>query len=237
MHGGMASVPFPLNDLTRQSASLQIGPSFSSSVGAIIHRLCTDQLIRAGLRDKIQTHGLLSLLLTRQRTATYGKGAVMRMGLVLSVGAIAAITAGCANNPLTQSPAERDYKELSGTWQLTRAVVNSRRVPPSVLRKTILITDHNTFRFPKASGVGTHPAGRFTVNPTTRPKQVDSIAEGGTHAGQLTRGIYEIFDANHKRACWGPPRGPRPTEFDSPPGSGRILQYWTKIGPVPSHNL
>ena len=159
----------------------------------------------------------------------------MRMGLVLSVGAIAAITAGCANNPLTQSPAERDYKELSGTWQLTRAVVNGRRVPASVLRKTILITDHNTFRFPKASGVGTHPAGRFTVNPTTRPKQVDSIAEGGTHAGQLTRGIYEIFDANHKRACWGPPRGPRPTEFDSPPGSGRILQYWTKIAPVPSH--
>jgi len=100
------------------------------------------------------------------------------MRLVFSVGTIAAITGGCANNPLAQSPAERDYKELSGTWQLTRAVVNGRRVPASVLRKTILITDHNTFRFPKASGVGTHPAGHFTVNPTTRPKQVDSIAEG-----------------------------------------------------------
>ncbi len=86
-----------------------------------------------------------------------------------------------------------------------------------------------------ASGVGTHPAGSFTVNPRTRPKQVDSIAAGGPHAGQLTRGIYEILDANHKRACWGSPGGPRPTEFKSPPGSGRVLQYWKKIGPVPSH--
>jgi uncharacterized protein (TIGR03067 family) len=102
-----------------------------------------------------------------------------------------------------------------------------------VAQNTILITDHNTFRFPKASGIGTHPAGRFSVNPDTRPKQVDTIAEGGPNAGQLTRGIYEIIDATHKRACWGPPGGPRPTEFKSPPASGRILQYWKKIGPVP----
>jgi hypothetical protein len=49
----------------------------------------------------------------------------------------------------------------------------------------------------------------------------------------VTLGIYEIIDETHKRACWGPPGGRRPTEFDSPPGSPRILQYWEKIGPVP----
>lgn len=159
---------------------------------------------------------------------------------VLAIGIVAAITAGCANSKLggataQSAAARRDYERLSGTWQLTRAVVDGRPVPAHVVRNTILITDRNTFRFPKASGVGTHPAGSFTVNPDTRPKQVDSIAEGGSNAGQLTRGIYEILDANHKRACWGPPGGPRPTEFKSPPGSRRILQYWTKIGPVPSH--
>ncbi len=153
---------------------------------------------------------------------------------------MAAITAGCANSKLggataQSAAADRDYDRLTGTWQLTRAVVNGRPVPASVLRKTILITDHNTFRFPKASRVGTHPAGTFTVNPNTRPKQVDTIAEGGSNAGQLTRGIYEILDATHKRACSGPSRGPRPTEFESPPSSGRILRYWKEIGPVPAH--
>jgi uncharacterized protein (TIGR03067 family) len=152
---------------------------------------------------------------------------------------VVAVIAGCSANGTSSSStpsaaAQTDYQRLSGTWQLTRGVVNGKPVPANVARNTILITDHNIFRFPKASGVGTHPAGTFTVNPATKPKQVDSIAEGGPHAGQLTRGIYEIIDANHKRACWGPPGGPRPTEFTSSPGSGRILQYWKKIGAVPS---
>ena len=116
--------------------------------------------------------------------------AMIKVMSVLSIAAMAAITASCVNSQLggstTQAAAERDYERLTGTWQLTRAVVNGRPVPASVLRRTILITDHNTFRFPKASGVGTHPAGTFTVNPNTRPKQVDSIAEGGPNAGQLT---------------------------------------------------
>jgi len=167
------------------------------------------------------------------------KEAMIKVISILSIGVVAAITAGCANNPLggltAQSAAAKDYEELSGTWQLTRGVVNGRPAPASQLRKTILITDHNTFRFPKASGVGTHPAGTFTVNPNARPKQVDSTAAGGPHAGQLTRGIYEILDANHWRACWAPTGSPRPTDFQSPPGSGRILQDWKKIGPVPSH--
>jgi uncharacterized protein (TIGR03067 family) len=157
---------------------------------------------------------------------------------VFVVGAVSVMTAGCSTDGLRDSTiqsaaAQRDYERLSGTWQLTGGVVNGKPVLASVARNTILITDHNTFRFPKASGVGTHPAGTFTVNPDTKPKQVDSIAEGGPHAGQLTRCIYEILDANHKRACWGQPGGPRPTEFTSSSGSGRILQYWKKIGPVP----
>ena len=159
--------------------------------------------------------------------------------LILAIGVVAVITAGCTTNliagTISQSPAaQRDYQLLTGTWQLTRGVVNGKPVPVNVARDTILITDRNTFRFPKQSGIGTHPAGQFTVDPNTRPKQVDSIAEGGPNAGQLTRGIYEIIDPTHKRACWGPTGGPRPTEFTSTPGSHRILQYWKKIGPVPS---
>lgn len=142
-----------------------------------------------------------------------------------------AFFAGCS---ASEDAADRDYQRLSGTWQLTRAVVDGNPVPEEQLKQTILITDRNTFRFPQASGVGTHPAGTFTVNPSTVPHLVDSVASGGPNAGQVTLGIYEIIDDNHKRACWGPPGGPRPTEFESPPGSKRILQYWEKIGPVPA---
>ena len=60
MHGGMACVPSPLNDRTRQSASLQIGPPFSSSGGAIIHRLCTDHFSCARFSDKIDNWGAVA---------------------------------------------------------------------------------------------------------------------------------------------------------------------------------
>jgi uncharacterized protein (TIGR03067 family) len=141
---------------------------------------------------------------------------------------------GCASSDRgAQQAAGRDYERLSGTWRLVRAVVDGTPVPEPQVRQTVLITDGNTFRFPQATGVGTHPAGTFTVNPSTIPPQVDSVATGGANAGQVTLGIFEIIDATHKRACWGPPGGPRPTEFESPPGSRRILQYWEKMGPVP----
>ena len=164
---------------------------------------------------------------------------MIKARLIPAIGVVAVITAICAINPpagtSSQSPAaQRDYTRLTGTWELTRGVVNGKSVPANVALNTILITDRNTFRFPKQSGIGTHPAGHFTVNPNTTPKQVDSIAEGGPNAGQLSRGIYEIIDPTHKRACWGPPGSPRPTEFTSTPGSHRILQYWKKICPVPS---
>ncbi len=145
------------------------------------------------------------------------------------------VVSGCVSGDrAARRAAARDYERLSGTWQLTRAVVDGTPVPEAQVKQTVLITDGNTFRFPQAAGVGTHPAGSFTINPSTVPAQVDSVAAGGPNAGQVTLGIYEIIDAKHKRACWGPPGGPRPTAFESPPGSRRILQYWEKIGPVPA---
>src|SRR6266550_1095568 len=87
---------------------------------------------------------------------------------------------------------------------------------------------------PPGGATAESAAAHFTINSDTRPKQVDSIAEGGPTAGQVSRGIYEIPDPTHQRACFGPPGGPRPTEFKSSSGSGRTLQYWKKIGPVPS---
>jgi uncharacterized protein (TIGR03067 family) len=155
------------------------------------------------------------------------------MSILAVVVLAGAMGSGCAaSDRAARSAAQRDYERLSGTWQLARAVVDGKPVPNDQLKDTILVTDGNTFRFPKASGAGTHPAGTFTINPSTEPNQVDSVATGGPNTGQVTLGIYQIIDQNHKRACWGPPGGPRPTAFESPPGSRRILQDWEKIGPV-----
>jgi len=220
-----------------QISSTEISPPFSSSAGAMIHRLWrvklpggfapiglpSTRLCRVKplsglhrLAHLLRGFALISLFAqnfltrrsellafgsqsrsTRQRAISMQKAYMIKAVPVLAIASwqqlpLAARTANSAAQPAQSAAAWRDYERLSGTWQLTRAVVDCRPVPAHVVRNTILITDRNTFRFPKASGVGTHPAGSFTVNPDTRPKQVDSIAEGGSNAGQLTRGIYEI---------------------------------------------
>ena len=124
---------------------------------------------------------------------------------------------------------QKDYDALTGRWQLVKSVIDGTPVPETEVAQTVLITDHDEFRFPADARVGTAPLGKFTIDPTTRPKQVDSTALSGPDKGKVTKGIYEIIDANNKRACWGKPCGPRPTDFTSNPGSGRTLQYWRLI--------
>jgi uncharacterized protein (TIGR03067 family) len=124
---------------------------------------------------------------------------------------------------------QKDYEALTGRWQLVQSIVDGKPVPEPELRNTVLITDHDTFRFPADAHVGTAPQGKFMIDPTKHPKQVDSTALAGPNKGEITRGIYEIIDETNKRACWGRPGGPRPTDFTSTPGSGRTVQYWRLI--------
>jgi uncharacterized protein (TIGR03067 family) len=133
------------------------------------------------------------------------------------------------NGPNKAMLIQNDYDALTGRWQLVKSIVDGKPVPETEVAQTVLITDHDEFRFPADARVGTAPLGKFTIDPTTRPKQVDSTALSGPAKGEATRGIYEIIDANNKRACWGRPGGPRPTDFTSTPGSGRTLQYWRLI--------
>src|SRR5438093_1522720 len=74
---------------------------------------------------------------------------------ILTRSAVVAITAGCANGrpggaTAQSASAEKDYERLSGTWQLTRGVVNGRPVPASVLR--LLIETRSVFQRRAVSG-------------------------------------------------------------------------------------
>lgn len=127
---------------------------------------------------------------------------------------------------------KRDYDALSGTFRLASGVVDGKPVSEEVRRKTVLVTDHNKFTVSTGDEAGTSAQGTFTIDPTKMPKTVDSLQGSGPDKGKTALGIYEIIDQNRKRACWAPVGQPRPTEFESKPGSGRILQVWERTGPV-----
>ena len=123
---------------------------------------------------------------------------------------------------------KKDYARLSGTWRLASAIEDGKQVPRADLERTKLITDGNKFTIEGDIKLGTSASGTFKIDPTQTPKAVDSIQSTGPDAGKTILGIYEIIDDNHKRACWAAPGKPRPSEFTSPPGSGRLLQNWTR---------
>lgn len=126
---------------------------------------------------------------------------------------------------------KRDYERLSGTWRLIRALEDGKEVPEDVARNTRLVTKGDQFTILGDTGLGTSPSGTFRIDPTKRPKTVDSLQGNGPHKGETILGIYEIIDDDNKRACWAPPGKPRPTDFTSEPGSGHLLQYWRREKP------
>jgi uncharacterized protein (TIGR03067 family) len=154
----------------------------------------------------------------------------MKPAILALLAAVACAVGGAAQTNDAKAAAIRaDYDALTGTWQLVRSVVDGKPVPEDEVKKTVLITDHDEFRFPADAGVGTAPLGKFTIDPFNKPKQVDSTSFSGPEKGQVSLGIYEVIDANNKRACWAKPGRPRPTSFESASGSGWTVQYWRLI--------
>jgi uncharacterized protein (TIGR03067 family) len=123
---------------------------------------------------------------------------------------------------------DNDYRRLSGAWTLSYGEVDGKPVPEAIRAQTKLITDRDKFSLSTGAQTGTSEEGTFTIDPTKKPKTVDSVQGTGPDKGKTFLGIYEIIDDNHKRACWAPAGKPRPNDFTSPPGSGHILQVWER---------
>ena len=147
--------------------------------------------------------------------------------LLLAVSSLICATNSAAETSMDQL-IDTDYQRLSGTWILSSGIVDGQPVPEEIRKKTRLITTRDKFTLSTGAQTGTSEDGTFTIDPTKNPKTVDSVQGSGPDKGKTILGIYEIIDDNHKRACWAPAGKPRPTDFASPAGSGRILQVWER---------
>jgi len=125
---------------------------------------------------------------------------------------------------------QTDLEKLRGTWQLISGVVDGKELPDEEVKNTQIIIKDNTFVLPNESGVGTSPKGTFIINPNADPKQVNSTTTDGPNIGKVSLGIYEV-EGDSQKTSFGPPGGPRPTEFSSKSGSGNILQVWKRVNP------
>jgi uncharacterized protein (TIGR03067 family) len=118
-----------------------------------------------------------------------------------------------------------ELKRHQGTWLATASVFDGQKAPEDVVRsiKRIVTDDHVVWERNGKRFAGT----TVVLDPTTEPKRIDVIPDGGRNRGERILGIYKL-DRDTLTICMAAAGRPRPGEFQGEKGSGWTLQTFTQ---------
>ncbi len=122
--------------------------------------------------------------------------------------------------------AASDFETVQGNWKLVAAIRDGKPLTGADLGTKLSIQGD---RFSFAEGSATASAGTFKLDEAAKPRTIDVVYDAGPNQGQTGLGIYEVRAGNRHRLCIAAPGKPRPTKFESRPGSGVEFQEWEKI--------
>lgn len=126
-----------------------------------------------------------------------------------------------------QTPAADDGQRIQGTWQLIYSESDGKPAPIELLKSIhVNISDgrHEVFR----NDEKLHADITYTLDPTTSPKSTTDTLHGGEDEGKQINGIYEL-DGDTLISCVGEIGKPRPSTFETAPGSGRTLRVLARV--------
>lgn len=115
--------------------------------------------------------------------------------------------------------AKKDQDKLQGTWTFVSMESNGEAVPQGDPGPTITFAGN---KFTVKAGDAVLQAGTQTLDPSKKPKAVDSTVTEGEGKGTTMLGIYEL-DGDNLKACFDTQGKKRPTEFKTTAGSGHML--------------
>jgi uncharacterized protein (TIGR03067 family) len=118
-----------------------------------------------------------------------------------------------------QDQAKGDKEKLQGRWVVTSGVMDGTKIPKDQI-KGDLVFKGNTYTY--TAGDSEAGDGTFKIDPSKKPKFLNSVPSDGPVKGQTIEEIYEL-DGDNLKICLSLPGNNRPTEFTAPEGSGRWL--------------
>ncbi|HVK17918.1 MAG TPA: TIGR03067 domain-containing protein [Fimbriiglobus sp.] len=129
-----------------------------------------------------------------------------------------------------QAPDE-EMKKWTGYWKPQSVVFEGKeQMPdPSSRASITLVVKDNEYRMYVLSDPQRKLHLRlFTADLRLDPalKSFELTVKDGDKKGQKRHGIYELKDGR-LTICYGPTEKPRPTKFESAPGSECFLETWT----------
>jgi steroid delta-isomerase-like uncharacterized protein len=134
--------------------------------------------------------------------------------------------AGLIQSLREPDPHQDELAKFQGTWVAVAFEREGVKTPEEHLGAVRLVIEGDRYRYSEPGGGF---EGRFRLDPTRRPKEIDSIPTTGEHRGKVAPGIYEIDGETH-RVCFAPPGSEdRPKALVDSPGEGYRLYVMRKV--------
>jgi uncharacterized protein (TIGR03067 family) len=144
----------------------------------------------------------------------------LKMLLVLAAGLLVAA-------PAPEDEVKKELEKLEGTWSVSSLTIGGKEVPAEALKEFRAVIKGNKYTL--MMGDKALEEGTFTVDPSQKPKAIDSTATTGPDKGKTTKRIYEL-EGNTLKMCSGPSGSDkRPTEFSSKPDTEHQLAVYTRV--------
>lgn len=143
----------------------------------------------------------------------------------LALSTIFAVSFALPDRPAPVEPPKKnsDFETLEGTWAVVdHETQNGKANAQFIWNHSKLVIRGDRFGWTNPND------GTYKIDPTKTPKTIDYWLGSGKDPGNAWQGIYEL-NGDMFRDCMAPPGQPRPTDFSTPPGSGRIMQTFQRV--------
>jgi uncharacterized protein (TIGR03067 family) len=117
------------------------------------------------------------------------------------------------------SNAGGDLKNLQGEWKVVRVEANGSALPSEDTSSIVVAVKGTTYTL---LDNGKSDPGRFSIDPSTQPKQMDIHPESGPDQSKTLLAIYEL-DSDTFRVCYASEGNKRPVSFSTTDNSGSLL--------------
>ena len=148
----------------------------------------------------------------------------MRWYLMIMATALVAAGADSAD----EAAVRKDLENFQGTWTVESMDLDGKPLPEDQRTKIKLVIQGEDFRFYNAKG--TSEPGKYKIDPSKDPKQLNIVITEGNDKGKVYLVIYK-FEQGKMIQCMRLDNKSRPSTFTGEAGSGCAYEIWKREQP------
>jgi uncharacterized protein (TIGR03067 family) len=122
-------------------------------------------------------------------------------------------------------PAQSGLADLQGTWVLTSMETEGHEVPVEDFKDWTAVYEGN--RLTLKAGQQVRRRGIITVDPSRRPRAINTWDQDGPYEDQTVPGIYAL-EGDTLKVCFARPGQERPKEFTTKTGRAFLFCVYRK---------